>query len=297
VPLSKLAKSVYVNRFLLDVKRNERALTYLPVQDIPELQEPGLYFAVMKRPGQFQDQFETAFFTVSDIGLHARAYKDKLYVHAASLRNGGAIGGVELRILDPRGDTFLKGATDGNGNVLLNYKLQSGHVLVARLGSDVSLLPFNQPALDLSEFAVAGRESAWFDVFAWSGRDLYRPGETVRVSARFRDHDCKPVAAKGKGGAQPLFVRPKQPDGKTARSGLWRTDHGAYHDMIAADLKPGETMPWAEARFKGGSEEFATNQPTGRCMPEIGPRSVFQSTAAITASTRLLIGPAAAIIM
>ena len=215
VPLSKLAKSVYVNRFLLDGKRNERALTYLPVQDIPELQEPGLYFAVMKRPGQFQDQFETAFFTVSDIGLHARAYKDKLYVHAASLRNGGSVGGVELRILDPRGDTFLKGATDGNGNALLNYKLQSGHVLVARLGSDVSLLPFNQPALDLSEFAVAGRESAWFDVFAWSGRDLYRPGETVRVSALFRDHDGKPVAAKGKGGAQPLFVRLKQPDGKT----------------------------------------------------------------------------------
>ena len=55
---------------------------------------------------------------------------------------------------------------------------------------------------------------AWFDVFAWSGRDLYRPGETVRVSALFRDNDGKPVAAKGKG-AQPLFVRLKQPDGKT----------------------------------------------------------------------------------
>ncbi|WP_036135337.1 alpha-2-macroglobulin family protein [Luteimonas mephitis] len=214
VPLSKLARSVYVNRFVLGGKRNERALTYLPVQNIPELQEPGLYFAVMKRSGQFQDQFETAFFTVSDIGLHARAYKDKLYVHTASLRDGGSVGGVELRILDPQGDTFLKGETDGNGNALLNYKLQSGHVLVARRGSDISLLPFNQPALDLSEFAVAGRESAWFDVFAWSGRDLYRPGETVRVSALFRDNDGKPVAAKGKA-AQPLFVRLKQPDGKT----------------------------------------------------------------------------------
>lgn len=214
MPLSKLASSVYVNRFVLGGKRNERALTYLPVQNIPELQEPGLYFAVMKRAGQFQDQFETAFFTVSDIGLHARAYRDKLYVHTASLRDGSSVGGVELRILDPQGDTFLKGETDGNGNALLNYKLQSGHVLVARRGGDISLLPFNQPALDLSEFAVAGRESAWFDVFAWSGRDLYRPGETVRVSALFRDNDGKPVAAKGKG-AQPLFVRLKQPDGKT----------------------------------------------------------------------------------
>src|SRR3546814_372714 len=214
VPLSKMAKLFYVNRFVLGGKRNERSLTYLPVQNIAELQEPGLYFAVMTRPGHFEDRFETAFFTVSDIGLHARAYKDKLYVHTASLRDGGSVGGVELRILDPQGDTFLKGETDGNGNALLNYKLQSNHVLVARRGSDISLLPFNQPALDLSEFAVSGRESTWFDVFAWSGRDLYRPGETVRVSALFRDNDGKPVAAKDKG-AQPLFVRLKQSDGKT----------------------------------------------------------------------------------
>src|SRR3546814_5234189 len=95
----------------------------------------------MTRPGHFEDRFETAFFTVSDIGLHARAYKDKLYVHTASLRDGGSVGGVELQILDPQGDIFLKGETDGNGNALLNYTLQSNHVLVARRGSDVSLLP------------------------------------------------------------------------------------------------------------------------------------------------------------
>jgi uncharacterized protein YfaS (alpha-2-macroglobulin family) len=214
VPLSQLAKSVYVNRFAIGGKRNERVVNYLPVQDIAELQEPGLYFAVMRRPGQFKSEYDTAFFAVSDIGLHARAYKDKLYVHTASLQDGSAIGNVELRVLDPQGETFLKGETDGNGNALLDYTLQTPHVLVARRGHDITLLPFNQPALDLSEFAVSGREPAWFDVFAWSGRDLYRPGETVRVSALFRDNDGKPVPQKGKT-AQPLFVRLKQPDGKT----------------------------------------------------------------------------------
>ncbi len=209
VPLSKLAEPVYVNRFVLGGKPNERMLTYLPVQDIAELQEPGLYFAVMKRSGQFQDQFETAYFTVSDVGLHARAYKDKLFVHTASLANGAALSGVELRILDANGEAVLKGETDANGNALLNYKLDAAHVLTATRGKDVSLLPFNQPALDLSEFAVAGREQAWFDVFAWSGRDLYRPGETVRLSALLRDQDGKPTKP------QPLFLRLKQPDGKT----------------------------------------------------------------------------------
>ena len=90
-PLAELADPVYVNRFVLGGKRNERALTYLPVQDIAELQVPGLYFAVMKRSGQFKSQFETVFFTVSDIGLHARAYKDKAvraYRIAAGWRGG-----------------------------------------------------------------------------------------------------------------------------------------------------------------------------------------------------------------
>ena len=87
----------------------------------------------------------------------------------------------------------MKAATDRNGNAMLDYKLDAAHVLIAQRGSDVSMLPFNQPALDLSEFAVAGREQAWFDVFAWSGRDLYRPGETVRLSALLRDQDGQPV--------------------------------------------------------------------------------------------------------
>jgi len=212
-PLSRLAEPVYVNRFVLGGERNERVLTYLPVQDIAELQQPGLYFAVMKRAGSFQDQFETAFFTVSDIGLHARAYRERMFVHTASLRDGGAIGGVALQVLDRRGEAIYRATTDANGNALIDYTLDAGDVLVASRGNDVSMLPFNQPALDLSEFAVSGREQAWFDVFAWSGRDLYRPGETVRVSALLRDHDGRPVAAR-EGKAQPLFVRLKQPDGK-----------------------------------------------------------------------------------
>lgn len=213
-PLSKLAEPVYVNRFVLGGSTNERVLTYLPLQDVRELQEPGLYFAVMKRAGTFKEQYDTAFFTVSDLGLHTRAYRDKLFVHAASLESGAAIAGVELRILDGKGEPVMKAATDRNGNAMLDYRLDAAHVLVARRAGDVSLLPFNQPALDLSEFAVAGREQAWFDVFAWAGRDLYRPGETVRVSALLRDQDGQPVALQGRS-VQPVFVRYVQPDGKT----------------------------------------------------------------------------------
>ena len=245
-PLSKLAKPVYVNRFAIDGARNERVLTYLPLQEIRELQQPGLYFAVMKRAGAFEDQYETAFFTVSDIGLHARAYGEKLFVHTASLQSGAPIGSAEIRVLDAKGAPVYRASTDAKGNAMLDYTLDAGHVLVASRASDISLLPFNQPALDLSEFAVSGREQAWFDVFAWSGRDLYRPGETVRVSALLRDQDGRPVAAKD-GRSQTLFARLRQPDGKT---------------FFETRVEPGEGGYF---RFE---REIPVDAPTGRWRVE-----------------------------
>jgi len=245
-PLSRLAEPVYVNRFVLGGKPNERALTYLPLQDIKELQKPGLYFAVMKRAGTFKDDFDTAFFTVSDLGLHTRAYKDKLFVHAASLQTGKAIPMVDLRVLNAEGEAVLKGSTDANGNALLEYTLDATQVLIAQHGNDVSMLPFNQPALDLSEFAVAGREQAWFDVFAWSGRDLYRPGETVNVSALLRDQDGKPLAKK-----QPVFVRYVQPDGKALLETRLQPDAQGY-------VRHAQTIP-ADAATGKWRVEFRTD--------------------------------------
>lgn len=240
--LSRIADPVYVNRFVLGGKSNERVLTYLPIQDIKELQSPGLYFAVMKKAGTFKDEWETAFFTVSDLGLHARAYKDRLFVHVASLLDGSATGNVDLRVLDAKGEPVFKGTTDANGNALLDYRLDAAHVLVARRDRDVTMLPFNQPALDLSEFAVAGREEAWFDVFAWSGRDLYRPGETVHLSALLRDHDGRPLAVAAGKVPQPIYVRYVQPDGKTLIETRVQPDAQGYvkqEQVIPADAPTG----------------------------------------------------------
>ena len=43
------------------------------------------------------------------------------------------------------------------------------------------------PALDLSEFDVAGHPSRNQKLFVYAGRDLYRPGETFTVSVLARD--------------------------------------------------------------------------------------------------------------
>lgn len=208
-PITEIADSVYANHYTLGGEPNERTVTYLPVQDIRQLSEPGVYMAVVKAGGTFKGNYDTATFFVSDLGLHLRVYRDNVLLHVASLRDGSPVDGVDIEIRDADGHTTLKASTGADGNALIAYKVKASDVLVARHGKDVSVLPFNRPALDVSNFDITGRKQAPFEVYAWSGRDLYRPGETLRASALLRDYDGKPMKA------QSLFVRVKQPDGRT----------------------------------------------------------------------------------
>jgi uncharacterized protein YfaS (alpha-2-macroglobulin family) len=253
--LTKIAEPVYANRFALQAQANQRSVSFIPVQTISELREPGLYFAVMKRPGVFDGRLETTHFYVSDLGLHARVQANQLWVHAASLADGSSRSSVVIEILDAKGASLANGSTDANGDLTLAYTPKTDHVLVARSGDELALIPFRQPALDLSEFAVAGRKQTPQDVYAWSGRDLYRPGEPLQVSALLRDHDGRTLPQ-----AQPLFATLRQPDGRAVSTQPLEAGALGYYDyqrMLAEDAATGR---WTlEYRLDPGAAE-----PLGR---------------------------------
>ncbi len=207
--LVDMTDSVYSNRFALRADANQRTLNHIPVRDITELREPGIYFAVMRAAGRFDESYDTALFFVSDIGLHARLHDGGSFVHAASLAAGGAVPGVQLSLLDRHGKTVTEIETDRAGNATLGVKPAREHLLVARKGDDMSLLSFRQPALDLSAFDIGGRAGTGErDAFLWGGRDLFRPGETIRVNGLLRDFDGRAVDSA------PLFLKLAQPDGR-----------------------------------------------------------------------------------
>ncbi|MCC6594222.1 MAG: alpha-2-macroglobulin family protein [Xanthomonadales bacterium] len=222
--LRALADPVYLNRFVVSAGTNERVTSHLPVHQIEELTAPGLYFALLKPTAKFDGGYQTTYFVRSNIGIHTRAHRDGLLVLTRALDSGEALGGVELEVLDENGAVIASGSSDGDGLLKLDYRIDSRHVLIGRRGEHLSLLAFSQPALDLSEFAVAGSTAGELSIFLWSGRDLYRPGEPLRVAALLRDYDGKPLA-----GAQPLFATLKQPDGRTYASMQLRAEDGGYY--------------------------------------------------------------------
>jgi uncharacterized protein YfaS (alpha-2-macroglobulin family) len=216
--LKDLSKSVYLGRFLTDDKSNRRHVTFLPVETIKELKDPGIYVAVMSQPGHFRDDYQVSYFYVSDIGLHAHRYDGQIDAFSTSLKTGKAIDDVDFELLDANAKSLAHVKADGQGHGTFTGDFDAARVLVARRGNEMSVIALAEPALDLSEYDVGGYPSGNNNLFVYSGRDLYRPGEQFDVSVLARDADGHPSAAS------PLTVTLKRPDGRVVSTALWKPD-------------------------------------------------------------------------
>ncbi len=231
--LRKLADSVYAGRFLAEQKPNKRSVTYIPVEDIKELKEPGIYVAVMSEPGRFRYDYQTTYFYVSDLGLHARLFEKSADAYVSSLTDARAVQNVEISWLDEQGKVLARNATDAEGRASFPERPQNARLLLARKNEHISMLALREPALDLSEHDILGMPYKPVRLFAYSGRNLYRPGESFQVSVMARDADGRAVPG------QPIQAVLKRPDGKVQFTSTWAADakFGGYYQR-RIDLPP-----------------------------------------------------------
>jgi len=207
--LRAMSESVYLGRFTTDARPNRRNVSFLPVEGIKELQEPGIYVAIMNQPGRFGWDYQVTHYYVTDIGLHLRRHAAQLDVFATSLKSGTALSGVELSLVDEAGKALGQAQTDGDGHAVFTGRSDKARAVLARRGNkEMSVLSLRDAALDLSEFEATGHPSRSNKLFVYAGRDLYRPGENFQVSVLARDADGKPLPKP-----LPVTLTVKKPDG------------------------------------------------------------------------------------
>lgn len=263
----KYGTMVFSGRFDLDVERNRRTVNHLPVGEIEALQAPGVYLAVMREPGEYGYSYQAAYFLVTDIGLFARVYDEESLIFASSLGSGTPLADVTLTFYDPKGQIVSTGVTDDKGGYRYAGKL-SGNIRIiiasreagGREG-EVGILPLNIPALDMSAFDLGERPFRPREIFVYSPRDLYRPGETLVVSALLRDQDGGAVEPR------PLTARLYRPDGKEVRrmtlspADLGEDGLGYYHADINIPASAGtggwQLKIWDDPSVKAPAGVFA----------------------------------------
>lgn len=217
----EMADLVYTGRFDLNPERNTREKLLLPLSDIASLQQPGIYLAVMSKAGRYAYTNPATLFTLSDIGLSAHRYQNRLDVFTQSLENGNTQPEVELTLIDGKGLPVGQTITDKDGHARFDTPGEEG-LLLAKLGKQTTLLDLRRPALDLAEFDIAGDKDASKQFFMFGPRDLYRPGETVIVNGLMRDREGKPLPV------QPVKLEVVKPDGQVSYTETWQPKDGLY---------------------------------------------------------------------
>ncbi|MCP5161480.1 MAG: alpha-2-macroglobulin family protein [Hahellaceae bacterium] len=204
----------YSGRFSLKPPKNTLTQLSIPVEDIIQLQEPGLYVAVMDEPGSYDYQRQVTHYMVTDIGLHARRYEKQLVLEAASLKSAQPLAGVRLSVYKKDGALVQEMKTSPQGEASFLNLPNDVSYLLAYKDQQISMLDLNGPALDLSAFDLGMRPTRPQELFIYTPRDLFRPGESVDFHALLRDSDGQMVPA------QTLNTRVRRPDGQVVQERL-----------------------------------------------------------------------------
>ncbi|MEH8252804.1 alpha-2-macroglobulin [Aeromonas veronii] len=220
--ITKRAKRVFSGRYALELDANRRETRLINVKE-PQLAEAGVYFAVMSPLGNYDWRKETTYFAVSDMGLSARRYRDQLEVFVSSLASADPLKDVQLSLLDEKGNRLQVQTTDPQGHRRFD-QVQGARLLLAEQGKHLAVLRLDGAALDLSTFDLGTQPWQAQQLYLFSGRDLYRPGERLDSEILLKGQDGQLLP----GMAVELEV--KQPDGQLLEQKRLLPDNlGAAH--------------------------------------------------------------------
>ncbi|MFQ0993683.1 alpha-2-macroglobulin [Gilliamella sp. BG2] len=219
--INKFADLVYTSRFDLNPKRNSQETVLLNLSSIPQLQQEGIYLAVMNQAGSYDYTNPASLFSISNIGVAVHAYNNgKLSVITHGLDNGKPFADVNISILcnksirdSNKNCTTISAKTDATGYAEVTLPKDMDYALLtASDGNQISLVNLDRSALNLSEYNLTGSTFYQKQLFAFGPRDLYRPHETVYFNALLRNADGKPLPL------QPIVVDVMSPDNQVVEN-------------------------------------------------------------------------------
>ena len=115
---------------------------------------------------------------------------------------------------------------------------------------------------------------------------------SVPAGAQWLNYKTPGIPRLPDGKANLSAPAPRTADGKPDLSGIWRAartgDYG-YDYNVAANLKPEDTQPWAEALRQQRVQDFRKDSPLARCLPVSVPFLNFRGLSQIVQTAGLIV--------
>lgn len=215
---------------------NTDVLTRVPLDQALSGQPAGVYVLSAAVPGAdpYENPAASQWFVLSDLGIATMLGNDGLTVVVKSLGDASAIAGAEVTLLSRANAILGTAVTDADGIARFDAGLTRGAgpaspalVTVTDGADDLAFLSLTDPAFDLSDRGVEGREPAGpIDVFLTTDRGAYRAGEVIHLTALMRDDRAGALAGI------PLTAVLTRPDG-VEYSRIASTDDAAGGHVFA----------------------------------------------------------------
>ncbi|MEM8615930.1 MAG: MG2 domain-containing protein, partial [Pseudomonadota bacterium] len=197
---SDLASDIWSGTMQIDSVKNAPVTTVFPLPDVIGTLDPGAYYVEIsdaKPIGRYDGPSASAkrWIMLTDLALTAYRSGSGLDLTLRSLQDGRAMPNTPVQLIARNNEVLGEAATGVDGRVTFNAELLAGRgnlapkmVLASGLKGDTAILDLTRAPVDLSELETGGRITPGdIDGYLYTERGIYRPGETVHVTAMLRD--------------------------------------------------------------------------------------------------------------
>jgi uncharacterized protein YfaS (alpha-2-macroglobulin family) len=171
--------------------------------------------------------------SLSDIGLISKQDKNYLYVFCNSIKTAEPSGSTTVKLISSHNQEIATVVTENDGIAKFDRStFPEGFIpklVIAKNASDYNFMNLDNAEYLTARFDVGGKRlgESPYDLFFYSERSLYRPGETIHLAGIIRDFDWKKTAQL------PIHVKLKSPQGKEFSSFRGQVD---AQGMFTADF-------------------------------------------------------------
>jgi uncharacterized protein YfaS (alpha-2-macroglobulin family) len=168
--------------------------------------------------------------SVSDIGLIVKEGKNSITVFANSLITAQPISDAGIAFIGSNNQITYTAKTNTEGVATYEFSELKApgfktSLVTANYQGDYNFIPFRNTRISVSRFDIGGKREnpAGMEAFIYGDRDIYRPGETVNISAIIRDYEWNMP------GQIPVIMKITTPQGKMLKkSKKILNDHGSF---------------------------------------------------------------------
>jgi len=220
--------------------RNEIVETGFDLQDKIGDKGLGAYILIATHEIEGEPEYRWAkamrWLISTDLALSTYHGSDALHISVRSIKSARLRAGVRLDLIASNNEKLAEVITDSEGRAVFGKALLSGvgplspqMIMAYGADGDYAVMDLSRAPLDLSSMDVQGRGvTGPFDLYAFTDRGIYRPGESIQLTTLLRDNNA--LAIEGRN----LTLRVLRPDNAEEEKRTLSDDKfGGYVETIA----------------------------------------------------------------